>query len=217
VRRKLRYANVIATLALFVSLGGGAYAATQLPKHSVGTKQLKSGAVTPAKLSRAAKQRLTGRPGQKGEPGAKGSPGPKGDTGPSDVYLSHIPSGTIAARHEESISLAKLPAGSYLVESKITAYTLEGTMKFVCDLREQGGEPIDRSQVSTTEFQYATIVNQAAVTLSDPGTISLVCLGEGTGDEWDVEGPGSLIATKVGAIHPGFPSPPPVPAAGEDK
>jgi hypothetical protein len=42
---KLTYANVIATLALFVSLGGASYAAITLPADSVGSKQLRSGAV----------------------------------------------------------------------------------------------------------------------------------------------------------------------------
>jgi len=41
------YANVTATLALVVALSGTAYAAG-LPKHSVGTKQLKKNAVTSA-------------------------------------------------------------------------------------------------------------------------------------------------------------------------
>lgn len=50
---KLNYANVIATIALFVALGGAAVAAG-LPKNSVGTKQLKRGAVTAAKLKRGA-------------------------------------------------------------------------------------------------------------------------------------------------------------------
>jgi hypothetical protein len=49
-RPRLTYANVIATLALFLALGGGAYAATQLPKNSVGSKQLKKDAVTSAKV-----------------------------------------------------------------------------------------------------------------------------------------------------------------------
>jgi trimeric autotransporter adhesin len=42
----LSYANVMATLALFVALGGGAYAASELAKDSVGPKQLKKNAVT---------------------------------------------------------------------------------------------------------------------------------------------------------------------------
>jgi len=41
----------LAIVALFVALGGTSYAATQLPANSVGTKQIRPGAVTPAKLS----------------------------------------------------------------------------------------------------------------------------------------------------------------------
>jgi hypothetical protein len=52
-RPKLNYANVIATLALFVALGGAAVAAG-LPKNSVGSKQLKSNAVTKRTLHRKA-------------------------------------------------------------------------------------------------------------------------------------------------------------------
>ena len=52
-RPKLNYANVIATIALFVALSGIAVAAG-LPKNSVGAKQLKRGAVTAAKLKRGA-------------------------------------------------------------------------------------------------------------------------------------------------------------------
>lgn len=52
LRAHLTYANVVATLALFLVLAGGtAFAAKNLlPKNSVGTKQLKNGAVTGAKL-----------------------------------------------------------------------------------------------------------------------------------------------------------------------
>jgi hypothetical protein len=50
-RPRLSYANVIATLALFIALGGGAYAATKLPNNSIGTKQLKKGAVTGQKVA----------------------------------------------------------------------------------------------------------------------------------------------------------------------
>jgi Phage Tail Collar Domain len=43
-------AMLVALLALFVSLGGSAYAALRLPKNSVGSAQLKNGAVSSAKL-----------------------------------------------------------------------------------------------------------------------------------------------------------------------
>jgi hypothetical protein len=52
-RPKLNYANVIATIALFVALGGAAVAAG-LPKKSVGPQQLKPGAVRTKALHRKA-------------------------------------------------------------------------------------------------------------------------------------------------------------------
>jgi hypothetical protein len=42
--------NTIALIALFVALGGTAYAATALPTNSVGTKQIKKSAVTGVKV-----------------------------------------------------------------------------------------------------------------------------------------------------------------------
>jgi hypothetical protein len=51
---KLTYANVMATIAVFIALGGVGYAATKLPKNSVGTKQLKKNAVTTAKIKKNA-------------------------------------------------------------------------------------------------------------------------------------------------------------------
>jgi hypothetical protein len=49
-RPRVTYANVTATLALFIALGGGAYAATALPSNSVGPRQLKKNAVERAKI-----------------------------------------------------------------------------------------------------------------------------------------------------------------------
>lgn len=53
VRQRLSYSNVIATMALFIALGGVAVAAG-LPKNSVGPKQIKRGAVTAAKIRKQA-------------------------------------------------------------------------------------------------------------------------------------------------------------------
>ena len=50
---KLNYSNAIATIALFVALGGAAMAAG-LPRHSVGTQQLKRGAVASAIIRKEA-------------------------------------------------------------------------------------------------------------------------------------------------------------------
>lgn len=51
IRSKVTYANVMATLAVFLVLGGGgAIAAGQFGKNTIGTRQLKPNAVTTAKI-----------------------------------------------------------------------------------------------------------------------------------------------------------------------
>jgi hypothetical protein len=50
VRPRLSYANVMATVAVFIALGGASYAAFKLPKNGVGTKQLKKNAVIGVKV-----------------------------------------------------------------------------------------------------------------------------------------------------------------------
>jgi hypothetical protein len=55
IRKRLTYANVMSTIAVFLLLGGGAaFAAGQLGKNTVGSKQLKSNAVTTGKIKKEA-------------------------------------------------------------------------------------------------------------------------------------------------------------------
>jgi hypothetical protein len=88
--------NAVGLLALFVALGGTAYAAVNLPPNSVGAKQIKDNAVTAAKIKRNAVNSskvkngslLAGDfkdgqlpAGPQGETGAQGPAGPQGETG----------------------------------------------------------------------------------------------------------------------------------------
>jgi hypothetical protein len=105
ITRTPRYADVMATMALFVALSGGAYAATKLPADSVGAKELKRDAVSSkevkdgslldrdfkaGQLPKGPKGDVgqtggLGHPGDKGgqgDPGLTGERGPKGDQGP---------------------------------------------------------------------------------------------------------------------------------------
>jgi hypothetical protein len=54
IRARLTYANLMATVAVFIALGGGAYAAVAIPANSVGSKQLKNNSVTVKKLKNGA-------------------------------------------------------------------------------------------------------------------------------------------------------------------
>lgn len=90
VRRRLSYANLAATLALFVALGGTSYAALTLPKNSVGSAQIRAGAVTSRKvkdhslLARDFKRgQFVGSTGRRGPVGAVGPVGPVGPAGPA--------------------------------------------------------------------------------------------------------------------------------------
>jgi hypothetical protein len=134
LRGWLSYANVISTLCLVLLLGGGtAYAAAQLAKESVGTKQLKKGAVTPAKLSSAATAALTGPQGAGGPQGAAGPQGPagpqglQGDTGekgdkgnPGDpataIWAAVDEDGTITSASPAVIEVTHPAAGIYEVK-----------------------------------------------------------------------------------------------------
>jgi hypothetical protein len=72
-------ANAIACLALFVALGGTSYAATQLPKNSVTSKQVKNGSLLSTDFKTG--QLPAGAPGPIGATGAQGPQGPKGAPG----------------------------------------------------------------------------------------------------------------------------------------
>ena len=84
IRKRLTYANVMSSIAVFMVLGGAAIAATQLPKNSVGSKQLKKNAVTAAKIKKNAVNGAKVKDGslKAGDFAAGQLPaGPKGDTG----------------------------------------------------------------------------------------------------------------------------------------
>ena len=88
IRGKLTYANVMATTAMFIALGGVSYATTQLPKNSVGTKQLKNGAVTPSKISSSTREILAGQRGPAGPQGSTGAMGAAGGIGSAATTLA---------------------------------------------------------------------------------------------------------------------------------
>jgi hypothetical protein len=89
LREHLNYANVMATTATFLALGGTSYAVVSLPPNSVGQRQLKpnsvgsselrsgvvrskdihNGSVTSRDISSAAKRALRGQQGPQGPPG----------------------------------------------------------------------------------------------------------------------------------------------------
>jgi hypothetical protein len=120
LRSKLTYANVMVTVLAFIVLAGGTAFATSamLPKNSVGSKQIKKEAVTPAKLSKAAKKTLTGPAGAtgpvglQGKEGKEGAPGKNGNPG---AYATVIDSGppSFAGSHPGFTAVTSPAEGVY--------------------------------------------------------------------------------------------------------
>ena len=95
-----RYANVTATLALIVALGGTSYAAISLPANSVGSKQLKKRAVTNSKLRPNAVTSATVRNGSLRAKDFKAGQlpaGPAGPAGATNIVSRRIASPPVAA------------------------------------------------------------------------------------------------------------------------
>jgi hypothetical protein len=95
----MTYANVMATLAVFIALGGASYAVIRVPSNSVGAKQLKKHAVTPRKVAPATLKLF------KGQKGAKGDPGPAGQNGASIVDRARSTSGVTTADNGQAVDV----------------------------------------------------------------------------------------------------------------
>ena len=110
-------ALVVSLVALFVALGGTTYAATTLPKNSVGTAQLRDGAVTKTKLSAKTVTALRGNRGPRGVPGPQGSsgstgaPGPPGANGSAVAYAHILPDGTLDSGRSKNVSAEEYQGG----------------------------------------------------------------------------------------------------------
>jgi len=95
-RPQLSYANVMSTIAVFIALGGTSYAVV---RNSVGNSQLRSNAVTSAKVKdrslRTSDLSPSARVGSRGPRGLQGPTGPQG-----------APGGTTLPESWKGISLA---------------------------------------------------------------------------------------------------------------
>lgn len=82
--RRPSFPTVISLIALFVALGGTSYAVVKLPAKSVGNRELKSNAVTSAKIRARSVGRSDLAPSARvGSRGPRGAAGPAGPAGPA--------------------------------------------------------------------------------------------------------------------------------------
>jgi hypothetical protein len=207
-RPKLSYANVVATIALFVALGGAAVAAG-IPKNSVGAKQLKRGAVTAAKLKRGAvtSGKIAPKAVTAGKLGANAVlPGNLGNgvistekLGNGAVIAAKIRNGSVTTNklNNGAVTTAKLGDGSVtagkLADGAVSVAKLgqgvigqlQGklesgeTIRGVFDVGSTAASAADTAR-SAVSFQFP-LTNPPTVTVLQPGQTTANCSGLGGG------------------------------------
>jgi hypothetical protein len=198
LRPKLSYSNVIASIALFVALGGAAVAAG-LPRHSVGPRQLKRGAVTSAAIRKAAvtSGKLAPKSVSAGKLGPNAVlPGNIGNgaitsakIGAGAVIASSIKNGVITTNKlaNANVTTAKLADGSVtnaklapdvapLLGSLRSGQTLRG----VFDVGSNAGAGAELSRGSVS-YQFPISGNAPTVTVLKKGQTTANCTGLGSG------------------------------------
>jgi hypothetical protein len=214
------YANVIATIALFVALGGVAVAAG-LPKNSVGVKQLKRGAVTPVKIRKNAITSGKIAPGAV-TPGKLGAnavlPGNLGNgiistdkIAAGAVIASTIKNGVVTNNKlaNGSVNTQKLADnavnGTKLADKSVTPAKLSfttsapgtvsplasgQTLRGMFDLGGSAAEVGDIAKAAVS--YYSALANPAAVTVLLPGQTTANCSGLGAGNTTPAAAAGNL-------------------------
>lgn len=162
-RRRPSHATVVAYLALFVALGGTTYAAVSLPANSVGTKQLRDGAVTASKL----------------HPHAVGAE----DVANHSLTGNQIASGSLTGAQILASTLGTVPNANDL--DGLTAAAFEPHCP--AGLKQTEDICYDFSPRAAANFPTAlTTCAQAGLRLPDPGDMALIFNDQGPGqpDEW---------------------------------
>jgi len=120
---RLSYANVTATLALFIALGGTSYAVSTLPRNSVGSDQLRANAVGGGEIRRHAvkssdindrsvRLRDISKGARKALTGHVGPIGPAGPPGPT--YLATINS--VGGNEKGNVGTGEVATGARYVQ-----------------------------------------------------------------------------------------------------
>ncbi len=211
LRPHLTYSNAIATIALFVALGGAAVAAG-LPKGSVGPRQLKRGAVTTKALRRAAVR--SGKLAPKSVIAGKLGPGAvlAGNLANGAVTTAKIANGAVIARsiknsvvttnklNSNAVTTQKLADGSVtnpiLANGSVTPGKLSdefgpivATLKSGQTLRgvfDVGGSvktgALEAASFRSSQTFQFPLLNTPTANVLQPGATSTACPGLGGGN-----------------------------------
>jgi len=217
VRKRLTYANVMSSIAVFLVVAGGtAFAATQLGKESVGTKQLKKEAVSLAKINKAAKRSLkgstgpagpAGAAGAKGDRGEKGEKGERGERGPSAAFSTSV-AGNVQLGVNEGAALEvtslSLSAGNWVLIGETGLTNVSGVTRSAWCSLNSGAQQLALTRAfdeaaATQRSTDATVIG--SVSLAAPGPVTLKCWASGTGVFTPSQSKPAIQAIQVGSLN----------------
>jgi hypothetical protein len=190
-----RYANVTATLALVLALGGTSYAAIKLPANSVTTKTVKDRSLLSKDFKRG--QLPAGKRGAAGPAGPQGVPGAAGAAGAAAGAYKASPAGpAITPNVSQPVDSIGLPGGgNWVVTVKFIATNTAADGSISCSLQIDGVVK-DTLGAGGTDFG----AGGSALTLTGAGagsTAALVCTTTATAGNYSAI---SFTAVRVATI-----------------
>lgn len=175
------YANVTATLALVIALGGTSYAAIKLPKNSVTSATVKDRSLLKKDFRIGQLPRgKTGKQGPAGPAGAVGGSGAAGGAGTGAGLFNRTDAVELllAGTGDQQIQSLALPAGSWVVTAKFIAEDEVPATdpRLKCSLT-MGGVAVDNLGPNGIDFDTGASANTltGAATLAAPGAATVVC------------------------------------------
>lgn len=133
-RPKITYANVMATIAVFVALGGTGYAATKLPRNSVGSEQVRNQSLKQEDLAPGVIQGARGPRGPEGGPGAQGAQGPPGVASIITAVSKTVTQLGLAAGSSGDVASIVVPQGKWWVTGSVSAVNDGSGDQFRCSI-----------------------------------------------------------------------------------
>ncbi len=173
------YANVTATIALIVALGGTSYAAIKLPKNSVTSATVKDRSLLKKDFKTG--QLPAGKTGKQGPPGPAGTAGSGAaggaGTGVGLFNRAEAVENLVPGSADQPIQSLALPAGNWVVTAKFIAENSTPTGTLACSLNIGGVAADSLGPGTGIDFDQGSSANTltGAGSLASAGAATVVC------------------------------------------